>query len=1437
MSSVIGSLRVNLGLDSAKFERGANQAQKRLKAMRSQFLAVSGVAAALGASLSAVALKSAAQIDKVAKSARRLDASIGAFKALELSAGEAGVSLASLADDIQTMNRELATIGKSGNGKRALDRLGLSLADLSGLDADEKIATIADRVKDLGLSSGETTAVLRDLGIRNREMALLMLQGGASIRAARSDIRDYGLEISAVDTSKIEAANDQLGRLGLITQYAGQELAKSLVPALGAMAQAMTNSLREGGLLRAMIDGFVQNLGTLSASLGVLTAYLGGKYVAALVVAKVGTLSLAGAFVALKAAVGATLFGAMVIGAGYLVAKFTELVRASGGFGEALGLVADVAREVWGRIQLGATAMGMQVKAVWWEIRAAVIEASAGIASKAAEVVNMVVGVYVGAFKAIVAVWDALPAAFARIGGLAVNGLIDAIGAGISGVIGVMNTLLEAVRLPTIPAPDLGAFKVEVGAAVDVAGKAGEAFAGAFSTQYVNVDGFADAARETAAELRAGADMARDLGGVLADGVTKPLKSVEKLGETVGDYGDAAEGAADSTEDLDDSLEDLGGGSSGGSAGKAGKAIEAAKTQAQGFRDAMAGAAKTAEQLGADKAGILISGIDGAANAFGDFVAGGLKDFKGFTTAVVSSFAGMISKLVAMAARNKFLGSFGVSVNAGGGGGGVAGTVAQAAGGGGAGFGGLATAASTFGTAALGGFTNALGATFGAGGSLGLGFASIGGQISAAMAAPGIASISAALGAVALPVAALLAAVSFFKKKVVELDRGINVSVQGMSAAIEGYKKINTKRFWGLSSKDSEEAFDGYDEGTAAMAEAIGTVQKGIIDAAAALGVGAEAFEGFTYSFQSSFKDMTDDQIQAELSEKFRQLGHDFAVLIPGLEGLTAEGALASDALVTLVNSLSGVNASFDALGFSMLDASLEGAALARTFVNIFGSLEGMSAATGAYYENFYTQAERTAYATGQMREALAELGVIMPASTEAFRNLVDQAQRAGDLDRVAKLINISGPFEAIVAAQSERGAGVMRAQEAARAAAESDLRAAFAREAEKTRDAFEASIKSLQRGLTSAREKLELSRSIFSALDGAFRARVFPSMEAGRLELDSASSYLRTVLASGGFGDVDDLRNALSVVADPSTDTYKTLEDYRRDFLRTSAVIEQLRNTAGLALSHEEKMVALLEEQVAQAQIDAERAQDLLQEQLDALLGIKTAFESLEAAILAFQKLSKPSDLGSAADGTAGIAGIYQDVLNRQPDGPGLAYYEGLQDAGWSLSEIRDLIAGSAEAMGQVAPPTDLGGGLEAIYQDVLNRAADDAGLAYYRGLQGAGWSLPEIRDLIAGSSEALGQVAGPAYHTGGIAGRGADEYSATLLRGEEVLAPYDPRHRGNLGAVGSRNDALILGIEAMTKEVTKMRQAAGETLTYAKRTSDGVERLVDDAFAQGAA
>jgi len=277
--SIVGKLRVMLGLDTSGFKQGAKGVGPQIAQMRNQFLAVAGIATALGASLGTMALRGARAIDDTAKAARRLDASVAGYRALEMAADDAGVSLSSLANDVQTMNREISKNSKAAQA--ALEQLGLTAGDLEGLDVDQKMALIADRIKQLGLDSAQTSALLQGLGVRNREMALLMVQGGDALRAARGDVEEFGLALSDVDAAAIERATDQIAGLGDISTYVADQLALRMVPAMGALAESITESLREGGLLRTVLDnldiGFQALAVTLSGlAASSLTAYVVG---------------------------------------------------------------------------------------------------------------------------------------------------------------------------------------------------------------------------------------------------------------------------------------------------------------------------------------------------------------------------------------------------------------------------------------------------------------------------------------------------------------------------------------------------------------------------------------------------------------------------------------------------------------------------------------------------------------------------------------------------------------------------------------------------------------------------------------------------------------------------------------------------------------------------------------------------------------------------------------------------------------------------------------------------------------------------------------------------------------------------------------------------------------------------------------------------------
>lgn len=255
----LGTLTLDLVAKTGGFtgpiEKTRRQARRQMRDIqRSAKTAAAGIAAvtaAAAAAASGLYLFTKAGMDAVdadAKLARQLDSTIGGLRGLQRASEDAGVSTGVINSAMERFSARLGEAQRgTGQAKDALDRLGLSAASLAGMDVDERVAAIADRVQALGLSGAETADVLRQFGIRNREIVNLLRQGGGAIRGATQEVEDYGLAISQVDAAAIEAANDALSRVALVFDSIQQTLAVELAPMILVVTERFNDAAREAG--------------------------------------------------------------------------------------------------------------------------------------------------------------------------------------------------------------------------------------------------------------------------------------------------------------------------------------------------------------------------------------------------------------------------------------------------------------------------------------------------------------------------------------------------------------------------------------------------------------------------------------------------------------------------------------------------------------------------------------------------------------------------------------------------------------------------------------------------------------------------------------------------------------------------------------------------------------------------------------------------------------------------------------------------------------------------------------------------------------------------------------------------------------------------------------------------------------------------------------
>lgn len=513
--------------------------------------------------------------------------------------------------------------------------------------------------------------------------------------------------------------------------------------------------------------------------------------------------------------------------------------------------------------------------------------------------------------------------------------------------------------------------------------------------------------------------------------------------------------------------------------------------------------------------------VDDLAGAWGDWIAGGLRDFKDFASDILNGFKRMISEMIATAAANPI--RLAITGAMGGMGGPAAAGVPGIPGGGI--LGGIGKSIGTAISGTMSGFGSVFSGLMSGGLSGGIG--AIGTALSGATS--GLAGLATAAGAIAAPLAAVAAVFSFFKSKTTELDRGLRVTVDGMDALVETFRKTETRRFWGLSKKRRT----SYEEADAEIADpiesAIGKVQQSVLDMAASIGTGSEAFETFAYQFKLSTKDMTDEQALQAIQEEIGKFGDAFADMVPGLRQYQAEGEGAAATLTRLSNSLTVVNSALGDLGLQLFQVGLKGAGAASALADLFGGLDQFVQASSAYYEAFYSDAERFARLQEVSNKAIRDAGLAVPATREAYRRLVEAQDLTTEAGRkaAAVLLQLAPAFDQIYDAANS--ANAVRAElirssltdEQRAAHARSEMRRVFADlgvAVPETAGAYRDLLRSLDLTTASGRAAMEsigaVGQVLLDSFDAAARAAA-SAAEAQRQSIADANAARAGLLDS----------------------------------------------------------------------------------------------------------------------------------------------------------------------------------------------------------------------------------------------------------------------------------------------------------------------------------
>lgn len=355
-----GRAYIELSLSDGKFAAGLKNAERRLTNLGTGIAKFGAKLTGLGASLAGPILlfgKEFSQFgDDIQKAAIRTGLTAEAVSELGFAAAQSGTDLAAMEAGIRGMQRSLLSAAQgSKEAADSLAEIGLSIADLQGLDTDTQFTKIAEGLSQIENDSQRAGVAMRIFGKSGSQLLPLLQDGAKGIQLLRDEAKQLGLSITTDDANRAAELNDAIGRFTSTFKAArvqiGAAIAGVLTPFLTSTAKIVANLIEWSRQNRGLI-ATVFLIGTGVAAAGTALVALGG----AITLAGIGIGGLASALGVLGTVIGALLSPIGLVSAGvvalgavaikafggiapiidYLKGKFGEL---SGRFGEAIDVI------------------------------------------------------------------------------------------------------------------------------------------------------------------------------------------------------------------------------------------------------------------------------------------------------------------------------------------------------------------------------------------------------------------------------------------------------------------------------------------------------------------------------------------------------------------------------------------------------------------------------------------------------------------------------------------------------------------------------------------------------------------------------------------------------------------------------------------------------------------------------------------------------------------------------------------------------------------------------------------------------------------------------------------------------------------------------------------------------------------------------------------
>lgn len=249
-----------------------NAVKGGLSGLASAAQSVNGVLGNLGLAVTAAGMvalvKSSIDAgDELSKMSQRVGISVETLSLWNPAAQQAGVSSEAFEKGLRKLSTTMVDAATGGeDAARTFKTVGVEFKNQDGTlrGTDAVLLDLAERFKAMPDGAEKSALAVQIFGKAGAELIPFLNQGRDGINELTDELRSLGIEMSGESAAQAEVFNDALDKVKLATTSIGTQMMTAFLPALNEMALGMVESAKEGGTLRAILDGVVLVLKTLA---------------------------------------------------------------------------------------------------------------------------------------------------------------------------------------------------------------------------------------------------------------------------------------------------------------------------------------------------------------------------------------------------------------------------------------------------------------------------------------------------------------------------------------------------------------------------------------------------------------------------------------------------------------------------------------------------------------------------------------------------------------------------------------------------------------------------------------------------------------------------------------------------------------------------------------------------------------------------------------------------------------------------------------------------------------------------------------------------------------------------------------------------------------------------------------------------------------------